>query len=119
SLYSGARSLRPPGIYQVFNTALNPAPGTAGNPPLQRQLVAAGRQDLRRYHVGAGLVNPVMALCPRFRPRYGMPAPAPRGAGPRAGGGAAPGRGRAGRYTPAPPGPPPQSVGGVLAWFHV
>src|SRR5262249_27530027 len=82
SLYSGARSLRPPGIYQVFNPALTPAPGRAGNPPLQRQLVAAVRQDLRRYHVGAVIINPVIALCPRFEPRYRMPLPAPPGPAP-------------------------------------
>src|SRR5215813_4337659 len=111
SLYSGVRSLRPPGIYQVFNTALTPAPGTAGNPPLQRQLVAAVRQDLRRYHVGAVIVNPVMALCPRFEPRYGMPLPARLGA--------VPGLGLAVRYITAATGHPPQSVSGVLAWFHV
>src|SRR5215475_3891196 len=111
SLYSGARSLRPPGIYQVFNTALNPAPGTAGNPPLQRQLVAAVRQDLRRYHVGAVIVNPVAQRTVRVGHRYGMPLPARLGA--------VPGLGLAVRYITAATGHPPQSVGGVLAWFHV
>jgi len=111
SLYSGARSLRPPGIYQVFNTALNPAPGTAGNPPLQRQLVAAVRQDLRRYHVGAVIINPVAQRTVRVGHRYGMPLPARLGA--------VPGLGLAVRYITAATGHPPQSVGGVLAWFHV
>src|SRR5262249_55813766 len=74
SLYSGARSLRPPGIYQVFNTALNPAPGTAGNPPLQRQLVAAVPPDPRPYHVGAGLINPVAQPTGRAGPRDRTPA---------------------------------------------
>src|SRR5215470_8513939 len=110
SLYSGDRSLRPPGIYQVFNTALNPAPG-AGNPPLQQQLVAAVRDDLRRYHVGAVIIDPVVALCPGFTPKYGMPRPARLSA--------VPGLGLAVRYITAATGRPPQSVGGVLAWLHL
>src|SRR5215813_7030497 len=111
SLYSGARSLRPPGIYQVFNTALNPAPGTAGNPPLQRQLVAAVRHDLRRYHVGAVIINPVAQRTLRVGHRYGMPLPARLAA--------VPGLGLAVRYITAATGHPPQSVVGVLAWFHL
>src|SRR5262249_9427063 len=111
SLYSGARSLRPPGIYQVFNTALNPAPGTAGNPPLPRQLGAPVRQRPRRPH-GAAHTTPRAPHPPPAAGTGSGPPPPPRR-------GAPPGPGRAARSTPAPPGPPPQSVGGVLAWFHV
>jgi dolichyl-phosphate beta-glucosyltransferase len=112
SLYSGARSLRPPGIGRVFEDALNPVPATAGKPPpLQEQLVAAVRNDLRRYHVGAVIINPVAARRQQVRHRYGMPLPEQLGA--------VPGLGLAVRYITAATGHPPQSVGGVLAWLHL
>src|SRR5215471_6506693 len=112
SLYSGDRSLRPPGIYRVFQDALNPVPAAAGRPPpLQQQLVAAVRHDLRRYHVGAVIINPVAARRRQVGQRYGMPVPARLGA--------VPGLGLAVRYITAATGHPPQSVGGVLAWFHL
>src|SRR5215470_2803904 len=111
SVHSGSLRLRPHGIDRVFEDALNPAAATAGTSPLQQQLVAALRHDLRRYHVGAVIIDPVTARRLQVRHGYGMPLPAPLSA--------VPGLGLAVRYVTAATGHPPQSVGGVLAWFHL
>jgi hypothetical protein len=110
SVHSGSLRLRPHGIDLVFEDALNPAPATAGTPPLQERLVAAIRKDLRRYHVGAVIIDPVVELGP-WTTSDGMPRPARLTA--------VPGLGLAVRYITAATGHPPQSVGGVLAWFHL
>ena len=111
SVHSGYLKLRPHGIDHVFEEALDPAPATAGTPPLQKHLVAAIRHDLRRYHIGAVIIDPVVQRGASANPKYGMPLPARLAA--------APGLGLAVRYVTAATGHPPQSVGGVLAWFHL
>ena len=111
SVFSGSLKLRPHGIDRVFEAALNPAPATAGTPPLQKQLIAAIRTDLERYHVGAIIINPAVQRGPWANPRYGMPLPARMEA--------VPGLGLAVRYITAATGHQPQSVGGVLAWLHL
>ena len=111
SVHSGSLRLRPHGIDRVFEDALDPAPATAGTPPLQKHLVAAIRHDLRRYHIGAVIIDPVVEVGPWANPKYGMPLPARLAA--------VPGLGLAVRYVTAATGHPPQSVGGVLAWFHL
>jgi hypothetical protein len=110
SVHSGSLRLRPHGIDQVFEAALNPAPATAGTPPLQKQLIAAIRTDLERYHVGAIIIDPVVERGPWIT-SYGMPRPARLVA--------VPGLGLAVRYITAATGHQPQSVGGVLAWLHL
>jgi hypothetical protein len=111
SVQSGYVRLRPHGIDRVFEDAVHPAPATAGTPPLQQPLVAAIRHDLRRYHIGAVIIDPVVERGPWANPKYGMPLPARLAA--------VPGLGLAVRYVTAATGHPPQSVGGVLAWFHL
>ena len=110
SIHSGSLRLRPHGIDRVFEDALNPLPATAGTPALQPSLVAAIREDLRRYHIGAVIIDPVMETGPWIRPD-GMPRPARLAA--------VPGLRLAVRYITAATGRPPQSAGGVLAWFHL
>jgi hypothetical protein len=103
--------LRPHGIDRVFEDALGPAPPAAGRPPLQKWLVAGVRTDLRRYHVAAIIVDPVTERgLPALR-EYGMPRPARLST--------VPGLELAVRYVTAATGRPPQSVAGVLAWFHL
>jgi hypothetical protein len=109
SVTSGSRRLRPHGIDRVFETALEPAPTTAGTPPLQQRLVTAVRNDLRRYHIRGIIVSPVVQLGPWITPNGIRPARLA----------AVPGLGLAVRYVTAATGHPPQSVGGVLAWLHL
>jgi hypothetical protein len=110
SVRSSSLRLRPHGIDQVFEAALDPAPATAGTPRLQKGLVAAIRHDLRRYHVGAIIIDPAVELGP-WVTSDGMPRPARLAA--------IPGLGLAVRYVTAATGHTPESVGGVLAWFHL
>jgi hypothetical protein len=111
SVPSGSLRLRPHGIDRVFEDALNPVPTTAGQPPLQRSLVARVRSDLRRYDVDAVIIDPVAEHGLPVLSEYGMPRPTRLGT--------APGLGLAVRYVTAATGRPPQSVDGVLAWFHL
>ena len=69
------------------------------------------RTDLRRYHVGAVIIDPVAERGLPVTSEYGVPRPTHLGA--------VPGLGLAVRYITAATGRPPQSDGGVLAWFHV
>jgi hypothetical protein len=110
SVHSGSLRLHPHGIDRVFEAALNPVPATAGTPPLQQQLITQVRSDLRRYHIHAIIIDPVVELGPWIT-SDGMPHPARLAA--------VPGLGIAVRYVTAATGHPPQSVGGVLAWLHL
>jgi hypothetical protein len=111
SVDSRSLRLRPHGIDRVFEDALAPAPATAGKLRLQKWLVAGIRTDLQRYDVHAIIIDPVAELGLPALAEYGMPRPARLGA--------VPGLGLAVRYVTAAIGHPPQSVGGVLAWFHL
>jgi len=103
--------LRPHGIDRAFENALAPVPATPGGPALQRWLVVGIRTDLRRYHIGAVIIDPVAERGLPVISEYGMPRPARLGA--------VPGLALAVRYLTAATGHRPQHAGGVLAWFHV
>jgi hypothetical protein len=102
--------LRPHGIDRVFEEALGPQPpGPQGSIPLQPWLISGIRSDIRRYHISAVIIDPLVEHKPPPRLDYGMPPPWRMGA--------APGLGLAVRYVTAAVGRPPRSAGGVLGWF--
>lgn len=101
--------LKPHGIDRVFEDALGGRAAAPGNPPLQPWLVAGIRDDLRRYHVSAVIIDPRTERGLPVLSESGVPRPAVLGA--------VPGLRLAVRYVTAATGRPPRSVGGVLAWF--
>jgi hypothetical protein len=111
SLDSRYATLRPHGIDRLFEDVLSPPAATAGNAPLQQWLVSGIRNDLRNYHAGAVIIDPLTEDGLPVLSEYGMPRPARLGA--------VPGLRLAVRYVTAATGRPPQAVGGVLAWWHI
>lgn len=108
---SSLAKLWPLGIEEVFRDALRGSP-QKDDPPLNPHLLTAIRDDLRKYHIGAVIMDP------RFDPEQTMGINYPVIARDLAM--VTPPRLHlAVRYITAATSRRPESVGGVLAWLHL
>lgn len=84
--------LHPGGIDKAFMAAFfGPKPRPGPQPPLHGTLLRDIRADIRRYHISAVLIDPLLGRNPAL----------------------------AIRYVTAVTGQQPERVGGVLGWFHL